>query len=335
MVKVPEDVKKKIKSLAKNTETPLEELQKRFGEIMKEDEVIATMDTDDETKMRVAVGTLMREYVSSGSGIDYEFRVISKSAVRIVGKDRRKVRDIYAIARELDEDSDYVTNDMGEVVDKYAPMTLWQEAADASDKLDTGNVYKGNFVMKRTTDWAVVLNTNESTFTEVKESSIPTVKEFYLSEIKPLGVDIDISKADLNIADQNNPLDFRELEATVIRARKGVDKNEKEYATYAVIDDTSGEEFTIWVSPDMMKYGVGSDLRFIGEIREGKDGKLNMNAHFCIPAREHSVTPLRLEPQPVASEGPKQAQIDANVPEERDEKSENKPSNEPSDDFDF
>jgi len=330
MAKVPEDVKAKIKGLAEKTDTPIDELQKRFGEIMKTDPVIAALDSDMETKMRVAAGTLIRENVSTGGeGNNFYLRVVSKSAVRIVGKDRKRVGDCYAIAQELDEDGNYIENSDGEVDTHYAAITLWEDSSEQLKDLEGGKCYKAN-LMKTSKPWGVQLSTNEEQFKPIDDdkTELPTVEEFYDDEIKPMDIKIDIAHADLNVSDLNNPTDIRELEGTVIRPRKGVDKNGKEYAVYGIIDGESAEEFTVWTTPDMMKYGVGSDCKFIGNIMKGKDGKISMNAHFVIPARPHSVTPLRLDIKPVG-DGPKEASIPASVPEERNEDDEHKTDSEP------
>ena len=316
MAKVPEDIKAKIKNLSEKFDVSMDELKARFKEILNEDETIASMDVEMEVKMRVAVATLISEYVkSTGQGVDFAIRAISKSNIRKT-KTNRTVADVYAIVKEMGDEVE--DEEIG-----YATITMWDDAVNDLPKIQPNEMYKATLGKKKAPFGFLLSSNDQSNFSKSNGLDLPELKEFFKEnifddtgmseeEINDYEDDMKIliPKADLHVADPKNNNDIRVIKAMVIRPRKGQDVNGKEWASYGITDKHSIEEFTAWCSPDMMKYGIGSECYFVGNISKRKsDGSLSMNTHFIIPAGK--ITPLRIEAKPVGS-----AQSQATLDEE-------------------
>lgn len=325
-MKVPTDIVEKIKRLAKQKEIPVADLQKRYNEILKTNATCASIE-DPEEKMRVGWGALMSEQISVGRGQDYILRLISKLVIRKVGNPLKRVSDIYAIVKPVDED--------GEIGDEaYASVTLWEDATDNLEIIKPGKMYKVNLAETRNKPlWGLSLSSNECTFVKTDEAEISTLQDFYENEIKPLdGAKINTGNADIRVSKDST--DLRILYASIMGLRNEKDSNGREYAVYDVFDGMKDDRFSVWIPLDEMKYGPGSDCLFIGEVRQNKKGITNMSAHFVLPAAPHSTVPLRLEPKP-----PTGGQQEANLPDdtgdtERDESKEQHDENEMDINFD-
>lgn len=297
MAKVPDDIKKKMEIYCKETETDLDELKGKFQEIYKTHENCVAVE-NEEVRMRIAGGVLFGGLTATGGkGVPIVIKVVSKSATRRVGADDKKVADIYAFTKEMDEDGEAVLPDM-----KYANLTFWQDAVATLDDVKEEGIYKLNMVPDDPQpEWGASYHTGSpDTKFEKVDVAFPALREFFDDEIVPLEAEVPLSQIDMHISD--NTLDLRVIKATVVRADKGNDKkNGKPYAVFDVIDDTLlTEKFTVWCTPSQLIGGVGSIIYIIGHVVQSKKGGgAFMNAHFVLPFSKTSLTPLRLVPKPV------------------------------------
>jgi hypothetical protein len=278
MAKVPKDIQEGITKLSEVANVPVESLMKRLKEIIQTDETIQSMENED-FKIRYAWTILYREFSLSGKTEEFKLTPLSKPRSREakVKGDLTWVGDMAALVKKVSKDEN------GKIIEgdwKYAAGTFWRDGAKNIEKLVVGKLYQTQLIATENA-WGLSITSDRAGFIELKEK-VPSIEEFYNTEIKPKNLSISIGEMDLNKSEYNT--NIKVFEATVIDAVIG-EKDGREYGRYLVMDNsTIGSNFAVFVSPDDVVWEQGSILIFGGTISiDDKSGQIRWNNHFIMP----------------------------------------------------
>jgi len=315
---IPEDIKQGIISLAKSSKNPPKTVLAELKEIMENNADVAAME-QKEHKIRFAYALLLNRYTSTGGAKQMYLRPLSIPRARLTNqKPPKYVGDIYALVKLVEKDSDgnIIKGDL-----QMAAGTLWENAAEAMQKLSPDKVYKTS-LRATETKHGLELGGNDATFIEVEDDSFPSNKELFEKEIKPNLHDLSIQIGDLDISNREDANDIRVIKAMVIDAAEGETSNHVEYGRYTITDDSMiGREeggpgnYSMWVHPKEVLYGTGSTLYFIGTAAYDEKAEITrFNCHFIIPGE----VAIKRSVKPKAVAGKEEMSVDS-LDEELDE----------------
>lgn len=293
MGKIPPDQIEKLEALSKATNKPMKELVARIKEILATDPAIQTMEKED-FKIRYAVAGLYKEHATGGNDCYITLTRIPRLRDNNIKGVMTTVGEAYALVQKITRDDGGNTK-VGEV--KYGAGTFWRDGAKNIAKCIPGKVYKTSL---KITDakWGIEITSDRCTFTEVADHKMPTIQQFYDTEIKPKIRKIGIAEFDLNKSAYKT--EIRIIEATVSDAQVG-EKDGKEWGKYVIYDDTIMEKIgniTFWFDPKEINWMQGSLLVFGGHISERVDKKtskalVEFNPHFVLPAGPNLAEPFK------------------------------------------
>lgn len=331
MANIPEDIKKGLKSLATTLKVDPKTLVEQLKDIITTDDVIKNMPEEQkEFKVRYAWAVLLRRHTSRTTESQMYLKPLSRPRARQVTSQgvKKYVGDIYALIKriETDDNGNQVVGDV-----EYGVGTLWEKAAERAIELSPDKVYKTALrtVSKSanigSTVWeGVELGGNDATFTEVTDVKFPTTKEYYDENIKPLERDLTISWGELDLNNQENPIDIRVIKSMVVDVLTGETANGDEFGQYITTDDsmlgggTDGNpgSISIWMHPSEAIYEKGSILTFVGTTKRDTNADIQRwSNHFCIGEKGLAL-PRSMESKPVEKEAVDIGDLDAELDKE-------------------
>jgi len=292
MANIPPDIQDGIKKLSEKADVPVNSLLKRLKEIIDTDESIQSMQKPD-FKIRYAWAILYRENAVTGKTVDVYFEPTCHCRARDiqVKGEPTTVGDIAGLIQTITEDENG-KKVLGEV--EYASGTFWRTGAKNIHNLLVGKVYKSSFIIKENS-WGKTISSDRAGFTEV-DHKMPTIDEFYATDLKDKDFDITIGEMDLNLKETTT--DIRIVTATVVDATVAESADGDEYGKYVLMDDSiAGSYFTIFVDPRDVLYEQGSIIKFGGTGELDKKEKIRWTHQFQIPTdvsmpRELNVKPV-------------------------------------------
>jgi len=310
-IALPEDIKQGIISLATSSKTPTKTVLAELKDIVENNTDVAAME-QKEHKIRFAYALLLNRYTSTGGAKQMYLKPLSIPRARLTNqKPPKYVGDIYATIKLIDKD------EQGNIVKgelQFAAGTLWENAAEAMQKLSSDKVYKTSL---RATDTkhGIELGGNDATFIEVEDDSFLTNKELFDKDIKPNLHDLQMTIGDIDISNREDVNDIRVIKAMVIDAAEGETAKNVEFGRYTITDDSMiGREeggpgnVSIWVHPKEVVFGTGSTLYFIGTAAYDSKAEITrFNCHFIIPGE----VALKRVIKPKAVVGKEEVSIDS------------------------
>ena len=299
---LPEDIKQGLISLATSSKTPPKTVLAEFKEIVENNADVQAIEVK-EHKIRLAYALLLNRYTSTGGAKQMYLKPLSIPRARLTNqKPPKYVGDIYATIKLIDKD-EQENIVKGEL--QFAAGTLWENAAEAMQKLSADKVYKTS-LRATETKHGIELGGNDATFIEVEDDSFLTNKELFDKDIKPNLHDLQMTIGDIDISNSDNVNDIKVIKAMVIDAAEGETAKKVEFGRYTITDDSMiGREeggpgnVSIWVHPKEVVYGTGSTLYFIGTAAYDSKAELTrFNCQFIIPG-EVALKRV-IKPKPVA-----------------------------------
>ena len=306
MVKIPDNIQKSLSKLAAATKTDINELIKQLKELKEKDPTIQAI-PNEQQQVIFAYTLLARRYTRTGGAKQMYLRPLSKPRARQTksGGAVKYVGGLYALVKLIEQDNEG-NEKVGEV--QYAAGTLWEKAASAMRELSPDKVYR---TALRATDAknGLELGGNDASFIEAEES-IPTADEYFKSDMESQLDNLSISLDEMKINDREDQTDLKIVRAMVLDTGTGTTAKMGEFGRYAITDDSfiGKENFVMWVHPEDVKYGISSDLYFIGTVNVDNSSNppiSRFDCHFVVPAgatikREEEPIPVQQETEDIS-----------------------------------
>lgn len=308
MGKVPEDIQKNIKELAKAKKVDVKELVQKLKEIKETDEAIQAMEKED-WKIRFAWAKLYRQYAVTGSAKEFYVMPLLKPApLQITTKKGEKLwlGELSALVQPLED------GEPGEVM--YGAGTFFRDGAKALSKLEKGTVYTASLVMSEV-NWGVGISGDNPNFTKSDYKFPTTFEKFFKEEIEPSGRDITLGEMDISKSEDQT--DVKVVTVTAFDCDVG-ERDGREYGYYDIMDHSiMGSNIRVFVHPSDVEWAQGSIINMGLRIDIDDKGVPRLSPHFILPTdiaekREVTVVPV----------GKKQEAVDIDDEEEEEEEQE-------------
>ena len=283
----PSFVTKKLEQISNRTGIQLEKIKDDYekffnSDFMKDDSQFE----NDEERHRYAKGVFWTRYILRKPVKEFNLIPIGMDSVR-----KNKSGINYASIFALDDKG------------KIRRVSLKGEVCKVVKDLTLFSMYK------------------EIKLGEFKDSSDLVADDRAVFE-KPIQVNMDpkqlvetLGITETTIADAENNLskkdstgyvdknDWKSINGFIQRANRNKEDAENEWGVYTIVDETvdpdeqepevtpSGEVlppgFSIWISPNLMNYGIESECKFLGTISKNTKGKVTMNCYAVVPLYVH------------------------------------------------
>jgi hypothetical protein len=289
--------KDQMKEWADKSGRTMEDMEKEYQELMVSDVIRGITDAKmrELEALRVLKSRYARRIISAGLETNYKVLVLRKGAARTVKTEQggivedRPVQNMYVIGQK-EGGGDY----------QYVRMAAWGDDVAILRDVQPGGVYKVNCREKNTKGRLELTATKNSTFI-LDGSAKPDKLAATVKKILETAKYTDYGRCSGN---QKSYL----IEGSVIRHFIS-EKDGRKFASYGVkpsdaddvqwLIDTGG--LTVWIEPDMLKYGEDSLLLFVGPFNTGKNGQPAMQCEVIVPV---SPWPLNLPVPESATQAP-------------------------------
>lgn len=275
------DKEKELEDWAARSNKTVAELEEELKKLMEWDIIKAMPANMHEIEaMRVLKNRYARSIILGGVEAEYHVMIIGKGSKRTIQIEKNGVKEPRDVLNMLGIGKKTGTNDFIGM-----PVTAWGEDIAKLPQLEKFTVYKVNLKEKVQNSKTVFNSTQNSVW--VKEKVVP--KDQAVSLVKKCFNEIKFTEYESAVANGK----VYAIEGSIIRHFKS-ERDGRKFAVYGIIpmdmtdieDQIETQGLSIWVDPADMQYGDDSRCVFIGQIRRGKNGNINMSGDGVIPIVE-------------------------------------------------